>query len=151
MSVRVAIAWSFLLAGLMAGCGPAAPPPEELVPVSGIVRLGGSPAEGVRVLFLPDGDTPGTGAVGTSDASGNYTLLHRTQKEGIPPGKYYVVFSRFLTADGKPIPPNTSPYMSGGKESIPPLWSDPTKKNTHNTVQIPEGGKLGLDWDVPAR
>ena len=148
---RAAFCLGLLVAGWSTGCGPAAPPPEELVPVSGTVRVGGKPQGGVRVMFLPEGETGGMGGVGVTDDTGRYTLMHRTQKEGVPAGKYAVVFSRFLTADGKPVPPETSPYMSGGRESIPAQWSDPTKKGPHNSTTVPEGGKDNLDFAIPGK
>ncbi len=43
------------------------------------------------------------------------------------------------------------PVHIGGKESIPPKWSDPTQKGPHNSVVIPEDGKTGLDFAIPKK
>ena len=45
------------------GCGQSVPPPPEetLVPVTGTVTVGGKPASGVSVLFIPEGSTGGNG------------------------------------------------------------------------------------------
>jgi hypothetical protein len=148
--VFVRCVWWCLSLAIVSGCAPSAPV-EELVPVSGTVRFGGQPTAGIRVLLVPDGATGGTGGFGVTDDEGKYTLLHRTQKEGVPPGKYSVHFSRFLMPDGKPIPSDVSPFTSGGKESIPPKWSDPTQKGPHNSVVVPEDGKTDLDFAIPKK
>ena len=141
----------FLAAMVLAGCTSGAPVlTETLVPASGSVRLAGRPAEGVRLLFTPTGVTSGTGAFGVTDAEGKFELVHRTQEKGIVPGEYVVTFSKFQLPGGKPIPPDTSPYMAGAKESIPAKWSDPSRKGTHNIVTVVEDGK-SLDFGIPLK
>lgn len=132
------------------GCGASdAPPEEKLTPVTGTVKLGDQPAAGVRIMFTPVGSTTGGGAFALTDESGKYEVTsNRTQKPGIIAGEYSVQFSKFVKADGSPIPPNTSPFAAGGRESIPPLWSEPGRAAAHNTVTIPEGGRT-IDFTIP--
>ena len=142
-----------LLLMTAAGCSQSdAPPDEKLVPVAGSVRFGGQPTGGVRVLFTPTGSTGGAGAFALTEADGTFKLIHnRSQKPGIPAGEYIVQFSRFLMPDGSPIPPDKSPFASGGRESIPPAWSDLGRAGMHNTVTVtPDGGKP-FDFAIPAQ
>jgi len=139
---------SVLVVACMVGCGGSSAPQEELVPLKGNVRVAGQPTAGIRVLFTPTGATTGTGAVGMTDAEGNYTAMHRTQKPGIVKGEYNVLFSRFLLPDGSPVPPGQSPTISGGRESVPAMWSDPAKVGTHNTITVTGDGKAA-DFALP--
>ena len=134
----------------MVGCGEAPPKEEILVPISGSVRYGSQPTEGITVSFVPKGTTTGTGAFGRTDAEGKYTLLHRTQKPGVPMGEYTVTFSRFLKPDGSPVPKDVSPTMSGGRESIPRVWSDIAKAGAHNTATVKSGSK-SIDFALPTK
>jgi hypothetical protein len=137
-----------------AGCGGGAPalPEEKLIPVTGEVRFGGTPTAGIRVLFTPKGSggNAAGGGFGMTDAEGKYKLVHRSNKEGVGPGEYTVTFSKFVKPDGSSPGPNESPYMSGAKESIPAMWSDPTKAATHNSVTVGEGQKP-LDFAIPKK
>src|SRR5258708_35488040 len=92
---------------LCVGCGESGPKPpiEKLVPVTGTVKLGGAPAAGIRVSFIPSGATSGNGAFALTDESGEYELLHNaTQEPGTPAGNYSGQFSKFVMPDGTPVP-----------------------------------------------
>lgn len=133
------------------GCGGGAPPPpkEDLVSVRGSVRVAGQPTAGIKILFTPTGGTGGNGGFAVTDDSGNYELIHsRTNQPGVAAGEYVVTFSRFLTPDGAPLPANVSPFAGGARESLPPKWSDPTKKGMHNTVTV-KGDDKPLDFAIP--
>src|SRR5258708_10145300 len=96
-----------VFAFLCVGCGESGPKPrvENLVPVTGTVTLGGAPAAGIRVLFIPSGSTSGNGAFALTDESGEYELVHNaTQEPGTPAGNYTVQFSKFVMPDGAPVP-----------------------------------------------
>jgi hypothetical protein len=140
---------SLLLISLL-GCGEAGPPDEVLIPVTGSVRFGGKPTEGITVSFTPKAGTAGTGAFGLTDVSGNYSLIHRTQKPGVPAGEYTVTFSRFLKPDGSPVPKDQSPTMSGGRESVPAMWSDIARAGGHNSATVKSDTKT-LDFALPAK
>jgi hypothetical protein len=142
-----------VLALALPGCSESVPPPpeENLVPVSGTVKVGGKPAAGVSVSFVPVGSTSGHGSFAVTDSQGFFELLHHQSQElGVPKGNYTVRFSKFLKPDGTPVPEGESPYMAGGFQSIPGKWSDPGQAGEHNKVTVPSGGKE-FDFDIPAQ
>jgi hypothetical protein len=142
-----------VLALALPGCGQSVPPPppEDLVPVSGTVKVGGKPAAGVSVMFIPEGTTSGNGSFAVTDSQGFFELEHyQTHETGVPKGRYTVRFSKFLKQDGTPVPQGESPYMAGGFQSIPGMWSDPGQAGDHNKVTVPSGGKE-FEFDIPAQ
>ncbi len=146
--------FTFVLALALPGCfgqSVPPPPPEDLVPVSGTVKIGGKPAAGVSVSFLPEGSTGGNGSFAVTDSQGFFELEHyQTHESGVPKGRYTVRFSKFLKQDGTPVPEGVSPYMAGGFQSIPAMWSDPGQAGDHNKVTVPTGGKT-FEFDIPAQ
>ena len=83
---------------LLVGCGGDG---LRRVPVSGQVTAKGAPVGGATVLFMPQSGTLGEGGIGTTDASGNYTLTGSRQGDsGVVPGKYKVRVSRLMDRDG---------------------------------------------------
>ena len=143
-----------LMGCVLAGCGEkvAPPPKEDLVPVSGTVKLGGKPMEGVLVAFIPAGNTPGQGATAVTDEDGHYELIHSASKEpGASAGQYTVQLSKWVTADGSPLPPDKPPHMAGGKNLIPDRWADKmggAGGGQANQFSVPAGGAT-LDFDIP--
>src|SRR5882724_2691369 len=107
---NAALLWMMLA---LLGCGgPAAPPKEDLVPVSGTVKIGGKPVAGIYVSFVPNGTTTGQGAAGVTDDEGKYELEHNaTHEPGIPVGDYVANLSKWVMPDGKPLPKDTAPHM----------------------------------------
>ena len=83
--------WGLAACGLLvmacAGCGASSP---KLYPVEGTITYAGKAVEGAAVLFIPPSGAP---SVGTTDASGKYTLITRG-KPGAPEGKYDVTVSK---------------------------------------------------------
>ena len=138
-----------VLTGLV-GCGGSVQEFDgTLVPVKGKVTINDAPAEGVSVAFLPDKSTgtPGTGAYAVTDASGSYTLKHRTGEEGVEAGNYKVIFSKYEMPDGSAIPADTNPEAAGAKESIPPQYS--TVERTISIVTVkPEGSDFDFDLKI---
>jgi hypothetical protein len=132
----------FLVCPLIVGCSTSqAAPKETLVPVTGTVMIEGKAIPGVKVTFIPKGTTPGSGGIGVTDDSGEFELMNRSRKSGIVPGSYAVHFSLFKKPDGTPVPPGQSPTNSGGRESIPKLWSDVSISQPHNSVMITDATK----------
>ena len=84
----------------------------ELYKVTGTITVNGEPVGGVSVGFQPErsGDeaTEGIkgGGGGSTNEKGEFSIVYRDGREGLPPGKYYVLLSRLVTPDGSPIPPN---------------------------------------------
>lgn len=130
------------LALTLAGCGSSSNGPElKMVPVTGKVTFAGQIMPGIRVLFVPKGATPGSGAFGITDEEGEYELLQQEQTPGVPPGQYSVHFSKYVKPDGTPVPPDVSPIESNAVEAVPLAWSDPGQAGPHNTITVPDGGQ----------
>lgn len=139
----------------VAGCG-TAPPALEVAAVTGQVLLDGKPAEHAVVTFIPIDGAPGSGAAATTDAEGRYVLrsAQRTSGltgqgvravEGVPPGRYKVLVSRRLHADGSPMRPDETPIESQAVETIAPAFSD--ELATTLTADVPATGG-SFDWTV---
>ena len=131
------------------GCGGGGPKPEKLVPASGIVKLNGRPTPGVRLSFRPIENTKAVGGCwAITDNDGKFKVIHFSSKEGIPPGKYEVLFSRRVKPDGSPLGDNESPTMVESRESISAMYNDPSRAGMHNRIEVPEKGVTDLDFTV---
>jgi hypothetical protein len=97
-----------LAALLSAGCnrGPDLP---KAVPVSGTVTLDGKPLAGVTVRFTPIENTPGTGAAGSTDKDGKYSISDRRGDKGAAVGAYRVTI---YMSDMGPPQPSSGPRLS---------------------------------------
>ena len=143
---NVGLLW---MAFTLLGCGDsvAPPPKEDLVPVSGIVKIGGKPAAGVTVAFVPNGTTTGQGSTGVTDDAGKYELKHNaTQKPGIAVGDYMANLTKYVLPDGSPLPPDTAPHMVNAKNLIPRSWME--RGDGGKILKVPAGGTT-FDFDVP--
>jgi hypothetical protein len=139
------------------GCG-SSTAADPIAPVSGTVVLDGDPAEHAVVTFIPVDGTPGGGASATTDASGRYVLRMPQRRrglmgegvtiaEGVPPGRYRVVVSRRLHADGSPMRTDEVPIESPAVETIARPFSDETA--TRLTAEVTAAGGT-FDWEVRA-
>lgn len=149
VAVMVAVApWS-------AGCG-SSKPTLVTAPVSGVISLDRMPLEHAVVTFIPIDGTPGGGAVATTDVDGRYVMRspQRTSgltgqrvlvSDGVPPGRYRVVVSRRLHADGSPMRPDEIPMESQAVETIARVFSDEAASTL--TVDVPAPGGT-FDWHV---
>ena len=142
---NVGLLWmSFVLLGCLDSVPP--PPKEDLVPVTGTVKIGGKPAAGVFVSFVPAGSTKGQGASGVTDENGEFELEHNaTHEPGIAAGDYLANLSKWVMPDGSPLPKDTAPHMVDAKNLIPQSW---TEGYGANIVKVPAGGTT-FDFDVP--
>lgn len=113
--------------GTLAGCGSASagPKAESLAPVRGCVTLDNKPIEGAMVFFIPQASKMGDGAIGMTDAIGNYEAT-TGGATGAPLGTYKVTISRLVDPTGKPVVATleTPPANLGARESILPKYSD---------------------------
>lgn len=82
---------------LAVGCQPAGPSHPPTFGVTGKVTLDGNPVEGATVTFVP-GQT-GDPAVGTTDASGTYSLKSFGSEDGATPGEYKVTVTKYDFAE----------------------------------------------------
>jgi hypothetical protein len=148
MSVR---SWCLLGLGLvLAGCSQGVE--EEVVPpletVTGTVQIDGKPSAGVAVTFVPAENNTGNPCSGSTDASGAYSLTHRTGAPGIPAGDYVVVFSKLTMPDGSPIPEGQTAADVMAVDQIPERYR--TIPNFEMTVSVPKGGKT-FDFDLKSK
>lgn len=120
------------------------------VPVEGRVTAQEVPVGGATILFLPADQTQGEGGIGTSDPSGNFSLVGSRQgATGVVPGKYLVRVSRLMDRDGTVLPADAKqadyPHAA---ESIPPPYSS---ANSPLEVTVPEtGGTVNVQIPVKA-
>jgi hypothetical protein len=119
---------ALLLAGAL-GCGS-----SGTVAVTGTVKLNGEPLPGAVVTFYPEGGTKGLGGHGTTGPDGKYTLTSARGGQGVLPGAYRVVVSRFLNPDGSAPDPKV-PRMEGkARETLPGRYSDRDATELRATV-----------------
>jgi hypothetical protein len=123
----------------------------NLVPLSGVVTVGGMPLSTVVVTFLPPRG-PAL-AVGETDKDGRYELSSMGGK-GILPGVYKVAFSYLVGDDGEPqgTQARTSEVQSHGMltahEQLPSEYSDLGRSKLSYQVGT-QGARF--DFDVPAK
>lgn len=90
---HAATAWVFIAVTILsAGCGRAGP---DVQMIKGVLTLDGAPAEGVAVVFTPEGQ--GLMAAGKTDADGAFVLnasLGNKFGEGTTTGNYIVTVSK---------------------------------------------------------
>jgi hypothetical protein len=122
----------------MVGCGPDTSHLPKTVPASGVVTLDGNPVEGAQVVLVPAGQET-TGAYGTTDASGRFSLRAFEEKDGAIPGEYKAQVSKTVEVklDG---PPGS---LDGGDPvrfdyGVPPRYTG--VQTSGLTVTIPDTG-----------
>jgi hypothetical protein len=133
--------------GLLAvcGCGDGL----KRVPVQGKLTVKGKPLAGAVVQFVPNGGTKGEGGIGRTDTDGAFTLTAGlTRVAGVVPGEYRVRVSRFVAADGTPLPADASDAdYPGSGESIPLPYS--SLDGTPLKATVPDaGGSVPIDIPV---
>jgi len=136
----------------LAGCGSGGnvnAKPATLAPVAGSVKVGGKPGQNVIVTLVPSGGTKGLGGYAMADATGNFTIRHQSQQDGVEPGDYYAVFSLYLKPDGTPLPPNTSPFTENAVQAIPAPWNSTATESPRQKVVVSKEGRKDLSFDIP--
>jgi hypothetical protein len=152
MMNRTTLAGLLLMSFVLSGCLDSVPPApkEDLVPVSGTVKVGGTPTEGVLVAFVPSEGTSGQGSSAVTDSAGHYELVHNASKKpGVPVGKYTVTFSKWVMPDGSPAPKDQPPHRTGAKNLIPTPRGGQGAGAQGSTVDVPAGGTT-RDFDLPS-
>lgn len=122
------------------GCSSGSTATPKLVPVVGKIVLDGTPLKGANVIFVPKDQTKGTGGSAVTDAEGKYEARHPSNKAGIEPGTYAVLFSKLAMPDGSPIPEGKNAADVGAAESLPQQLSNPHPEFMTNIVTVPEKG-----------
>jgi hypothetical protein len=119
-----------------------------LTAVSGTITIDGKPASGVSVIFLPQAGTKGDGASGVTDNDGHYVLKHRSGKDGIQPGDYSVIFSKYSMPDGTPVAGDIQPESVGAKQVIPVRYTSPETSQSNGKVT---DSASTIDFDLKSR
>lgn len=130
------------------GCGDSnAPPKEDLISVSGTVQIGGKPAAGVFVSFVPNGSTKGQGGSGVTDEAGKYVIEHNaTHKPGVAAGEYLPNLSKWVMPDGSAMPKDKAPHMVGATNAIPASWRE---QGAGQHILKVQAGSATFDFDIP--
>ena len=91
VNLKYLISFVFTLS-LLAGCG--APPKISLIPVNGIVKINGEPAEGIMVMFVfqtSDENIATASSQALSGPNGEFTLVSlKTNEPGAMEGTHVV-------------------------------------------------------------
>ncbi len=142
--------YTFVLSlGLLPGCTKAKVPPFELVPVSGVVTLDGTPLAGATVAYtceVPQAAYYGGAAV--TDDAGRYRLLSGPHP-GALVGAYKVTVSRMAGKDGLPVQTQEGidkeqlRLQGALTETIPPRYSD--QQQTELKITVETGKADGYD------
>jgi len=142
--------YQILLLGVLsaAGCSGRHPGLPPQYPVSGMIKLDGKPLTGAGIMFLPRGETRGTGAFGMADAAGKYSLKTDHGGAGAPEGEYAVTISKVVNRDGTPYVPKPDAAEAGERETLPPTYSDSMK--TVLTATVPKGGDT-INFDLKSK
>lgn len=154
--VKVVLLLSLAVA-IIAGCG--GPTIKEgnfkVMPVTGKVTLNNAPLPDADVMLMMEGTPPADypGSAAKTDAQGNFEVITGSRK-GAPAGKYKVVVSKWVGADGK-VPSVTEGMdieqmkLNGtAKESVPPEFSDITQTKVELVV---EEGKSPPPLNIEAK
>ncbi|MFH1920920.1 MAG: carboxypeptidase-like regulatory domain-containing protein [Planctomycetota bacterium] len=134
-----------LVCVVFSGCSEGGPPPLEVYPVTGTVRLDGEPIGGVSIAFVPDGGAGG-GGFAVSDDAGKFSLKSNDQRDGVPAGKYRVLFTKMTMPDGSPIPEGEMAADVGAENSLPEIYNDPG--STSITADVKAGENPPLEFDL---
>jgi hypothetical protein len=121
--------------------------PKDLVPVSGLITLNGSPLSTAVVTYLGDFGLP---AVGETDQAGRYKLT-TFRDPGVLPGEYKVAISYMVSSDGEPqgraarVARTRSKATLSAKEQLPPEYADLLRTTQRATVGVHGGTAFNYD------
>jgi hypothetical protein len=123
--------WALLLP-LLIGCSDSQ---DGLVPVRGRIMMLDAPVKDVMISFAPIGDTHGSGALGATDAEGEFELTDVRGAKGAHSGKYKVHLypAPPIKTEGPP-----TDVVSMGSGRIPAIYIDPSR--TPLVADVPASG-----------
>ena len=119
----------------LSGCG------AREAHVSGRVTLDDVPVPGGQVVFMSEDEAGAGPFVAHTDDRGNYKLKGNTGS-GIPTGKYKVVVTKMVAADGRvPTGENVEATLESGtlKNLMPPFYED--RSTTLLEVDVGSGSR----------
>lgn len=111
-----------------------------LVPITGQVKLEGSPVAEVIVTFTPTGTTLGNGSLGATDTEGKFTLTDVRGGQGGHVGEYKISLYPAPTKDTQDLP---SDVVSSGAIGLPPIFLNPNRTPLRATVPA-EGAQVEI-------
>ncbi|WP_299469870.1 carboxypeptidase-like regulatory domain-containing protein [uncultured Gimesia sp.] len=128
-----------LITLLISGCGGGPDDAPKTVEVTGTVTMKGNPVSDAIVIFIPKS---GPSAVGSTDASGKYSL--KTGKAtGAIPGSHTVTIS----AGGEvPMPGTKEAENFKAKSIIPASYGDPKKSGL--SAEVKASGENVFDFKL---
>jgi len=133
-----------LVAGPGCGRGAKGPGGVRLYPVGGTLTQGGKPLEGAIVRFVSaDGKHF---AVGTTDASGKYSLTTSKSGDGAPAAEYQVAVDKFPGTPEAASKAASDDRLPTPKSLLPPKYSNP--KMSGFSASVKEGGANQFAFDV---
>jgi len=125
----------------LTGCGSDGP---TLVPAGGVVNYKGKPIGKINVMLMPNSNSGGMIAEGTTDETGKFTLQSQPAGEGAMVGIYAVAF-RYV--------PDEVPLMPGFEGAtkvvspIPEKYADVSKSGQTATV-VADKSKNNFTFDL---
>ena len=138
-----------LACGVVAGCGGGPDTKVPTVKVSGIIKVDGTPAEGVAVFFNKTVDHIGNGL---TDASGKYECraevgenklyFSKKKESNLTPEEELLLESTRGTGD--PTTQGADP-----DQLLPPKYSDAAKCTL--TFNVPEGGSSEANFELTTK
>ena len=135
----LAICFSTILAGLLAGCGPGDDVHPATVPVQGKVTYQGQPVPKGTITFQP---ATGQAAVGEIQTDGTYSLSTFKQKDGAIPGAHKVTI---VANTGDPTKMPSSPGYVVPKDLVPKKYSSVLTSGLEATVS---DGKRDFNFEL---
>jgi len=118
-----------------------------------VVTYNGEPVEGATVTFMATSEG-GRGAMGTTDASGKYSLLTFVAGDGAIPGSYKVKiakkaggggFEATEGAGGMLVPPAGGPPTVKPKDELPAKYADDSTSGLTAEVKV---GNNTFDFEL---
>jgi len=150
ITLKYGVLVCLLVIGLpMLGCGSRGSRLPKTVPASGVVTLDGKPVDGAQVVLVPAAEGT-TGAFGTTNASGRFSLRAYDEKDGAIPGDYKVQVSK--TVEVKLTAPKGS--VDGGdpvrfEHGVPAKYTG--VKTSGLTVTIPDAGNRDINLALSSK
>lgn len=145
---------SLVAACALVGCGDdGATDGQAVFPVSGNVKMSGSPLADATVAFVGDGEQPT--ATATTDADGNYELTTYESGDGAAEGNYKVVISKSppvaaskQTESGGHAPESTTGHSAKPKstELLPKQYT--SSDDTPLTANVKSSGDNVFDFEI---
>ncbi len=131
------------------GCGGSVDPNRpKTYPVTGQVLYNGDPVEDATVMFVGSG-TGGRGALGKTDASGNFSMTTYEAGDGAIPGTYRVSIFKTLVEEVEERPgarPNEEPIDTVATELLPAKYKDINRSGL--TAEVTEGGENNVVFNL---